>query len=86
MDARSFRLLGIAYCPYLLEDYRMGLIVRGYLRGIINLREHTMYAGMIIFITPGTIVEPLEVSEDFQLYGMGMSAEKFCMARELPMS
>lgn len=80
VDARLFRLLGIASCPYLLENYRMGLIVRGHLHGIINLREYTMHEGMIVFVTPGTIVEPLEVSDDFQLFGMGLSAEKFCMA------
>lgn len=63
IDGFLFRHLGMASSPFLLEDYRMGLIVRGQLRGIVNLQEHVMKEGTIVFITPGTIVEPLEVSD-----------------------
>ena len=67
IDGFLFRHLGMAFSPILVEDYRMGMIVRGQLRGIINLQEHTLQEGTIVFITPGTIVEPLEVSDDFLL-------------------
>ena len=62
-------------CPYLLEDYRLGYIRQGSMHGIINLQEYTVTAGHIIFITPGTIVEPLGVSDDFLLMGMGVPAD-----------
>lgn len=75
-----FRHLGMASSPFLLEDYRMGMVVRGQLRGIINLREYSMTEGTIAFVTPGTIVEPLEVSDDFLLEGMGLPADLFLMA------
>ena len=80
IDGFFFHHLGMASSPFLLEDYRMGMIVRGQLRGIVNLREYTMCEGTIVFITPGTIVEPLEVSDDFLLMGMGLPADKFLMA------
>lgn len=80
IDGFLFRHLGMAFSPFLVEDYRMGMIVRGQLRGIINLQEHTMKEGAIVFITPGTIVEPLEVSDDFLLEGMGLPADLFLMA------
>lgn len=75
-----FRHLWMASSPFLVEDYRMGMVVRGQLRGIINLQEHTLQEGTIVFITPGTIVEPLEVSDDFLLEGMGLPADLFLMA------
>lgn len=75
-----FRHLGELGTPYLLEDYRMGMVVRGELRGIINLQEYHIPEGSIIFVTPGTIVEPIEASDDFLLEGLGMSADKFLLA------
>lgn len=80
IDGFLFRHLGMASSPFLLEDYRMGMVVRGQLRSIINLQEHTLQEGTIVFITPGTIVEPLEVSDDFLLEGMGLPADLFLMA------
>lgn len=64
-------------CPYLLENYHMGIVKRGHMRGIINLQEYTIEAGNIVFITPSTIVEPIEISHDFQLTGMGIPADVF---------
>ncbi len=63
--------------PYLLEDYRIGYIKRGHMHGIINLQEYTITAGHVVFITPGTIVEPLDVSSDFLLIGMGVQSDLF---------
>lgn len=63
--------------PYLLQDYRIGYIKRGYMRGIINLQEYTIAAGHCVFITPGTIVEPLDVSDDFLIIGMGVQSDLF---------
>lgn len=80
IDGVLFRHLGMASSPFLVEDYRMGMIVRGQLRGIVNLREYTMTEGTLVFITPGTIVEPLEVSDDFLLEGMGLPADQFQVA------
>ncbi len=66
--------------PYLLEDYRLGFVKRGYMHGIINLQKYKIEAGTIILFTPGSIVEPLDVSEDFQITGIGVSADMFHVA------
>lgn len=80
IDNTLFHHLRLASSPFILEDYRMGMIVQGKLRGIINLREHTMQEGTLVFVTPGTIVEPQEVSDDFLLEGIGLPADIFLMA------
>ena len=80
IDNSLFHHLTVAKAPFILEDYRMGMIVRGFMRGVINLREYTMTEGTIVFVTPGTIVEPLEISDDFLLEGMGLPADRFLMA------
>lgn len=66
--------------PYLLEDYRIGYIKQGTLRGVINLQEYTVTAGHAVFVTPGSIVEPISVSDDFLIVGMGMTNDLFHIA------
>lgn len=65
--------------PFLLEDYRFGLLKKGKFRTSINLKEHTIEAGMIVFITPGTIVEPISV-EETELDGVGLQPEHLRLA------
>lgn len=69
-----------AQSPYLLEDYRLGYVRQGFLRGIINLQEYTITAGHIVFITPGTIAEPMDISDDFLVEGMGVHTDIFNVA------
>ncbi len=66
--------------PFLLQDYRMGYVRQGSLHGIINLQDYHINAGHVVFITPGTIVEPLDISPDFQIVGMGVPADMFHLA------
>lgn len=63
--------------PFMLEDYRLGVVKSGYMHSIINLQEYTISAGTVIFITPGTIVEPLEMSDDFIVMGIGIPDDCF---------
>lgn len=80
IDGNLFRNLKLTSSPYLLEDYRMGVILQGQLRGYINLQEYTMQKNTIVFVTPGTIVEPIDVSDDFLMEGIGLPADKFLLA------
>lgn len=66
-----------AQSPYLLEDYRLGVVKRGYMHGYLNLQEYVVKAGSAVFICPGSIVEPLEMSDDFLVTGMGIPADLF---------
>lgn len=63
--------------PYLIDDYRCAVVLRGSLRGCINLMEYNVTAGTLVYISPGSFVEPLEVSDDFQINGIGMTAEVY---------
>ncbi len=63
--------------PFLLEDYRIGVVKRGYIHGFLNLQEHTVTAGSAVFVCPGSIVEPLEMSDDFLVMGVGIPADLF---------
>lgn len=63
--------------PYLLEDYRLGLVEQGYMHGILNLQDYRVGANMVIFATPGTIIEPLDMSDDFRVMGVGIPADMF---------
>lgn len=66
--------------PYLIEDYRLGYCKKGYIRSIIDLQEYVIKEGMLIVIAPGSIVEPVDVSPDLTLTGMGVSEERMQMA------
>ena len=72
--------IGTSSGPYLLEDYRIGVITQGSMHGIINLKEYRIGAGTLIFVTPGTIVEPLGMSNDFCIAGMGVPADMMQLA------
>ena len=63
--------------PYLIDDYRCGMVLRGELLGRINLIERHVTAGELVYITPGSFVEPLEISKDFCIHGIGMTRDVF---------
>ena len=68
------------HTPCLLGDYRFGYVKKGSMRGIINLQEYRITAGQAAFVTPGTIVEPLEMSDDLIIEGMGVPSDMFHLA------
>ena len=63
--------------PLLIDDYRFGIVKRGRVRSIMNLRDIEVSAGTIIFVAPGTIVAPQWVSDDFEIDGMALR-DDFC--------
>lgn len=66
--------------PYMIEDYRLVLCRKGFVRTIVNLQEFTIGEGMMAVIVPGSIVEPISVSDDFTVTGVGVSEERMRMA------
>ena len=58
-----------------LQDYRFGYVSAGQAHARINLIDKQLTPGMIVFITPGTIVQPIEVTQDFKLTGMACSPD-----------
>jgi AraC family transcriptional activator of pobA len=77
---KAFHVLMAENTPFLLQDYRMGIVVNGELHCILNLIEHHFTKGTIIILTPGSIAQPIEISEDFDVEGMGLSTELFHLA------
>ena len=68
--------------PYLIDDYRCGIVVRGSLHGRVNLMEYDVQAGTLIYITPGSFLEPLDMSDDIEILGFGLSQEVFNLANK----
>ena len=58
--------------PLSISDYRLGIILRGEGRAIINLTEHHFAAGTMVFVGPGTIIQPLEMSPDMNVKGLAV--------------
>lgn len=67
-----FRFLLSNQTPFRIEDLRMGIILKGELHAIINLQERHLKTGMIACITPGAIVQPIQISDDFYIRGMAV--------------
>ncbi len=66
--------------PYLLNDYRMGIVRSGEVSGYINLRDYHVRGGSAVFIMPGTIAEPMTASRDLSVMGMAMPPEMLRLA------
>lgn len=58
-----------------IPDFRCGFVRSGSARVRLNLVEREIHTGMILFVTPGSIVQPIYASDDFNLTGMALSPE-----------
>ncbi|MBQ8715940.1 MAG: AraC family transcriptional regulator [Prevotella sp.] len=74
-DPRAFRLVLRQQPPFVINDHRMGLILQGEIRVNVNLVEKVFSKGMLLFIGPGTIINPIHFSDDLQVYGIGLSPD-----------
>ncbi len=61
--------------PFVIDDYRMGIYVRGEMRTCINLVERNLTPGTLVFLGPGTIINPIHFGENLELYGIGLFAD-----------
>ncbi len=61
--------------PFVIDDYRMGIYVRGEARTSINLVERNLAPGTLVFLGPGTIINPIHFGENLELYGIGLFAD-----------
>ena len=58
--------------PFAIDDHRFGLILRGQARINFNLVEKQLEAGMLVFLGPGTIITPVSLSDDLEIFGMAL--------------
>lgn len=53
----------------------MGVIMKGEIHASFNLVEKHVKAGTLMFIGPGSIINPIEISDDLEVYGFGLSPD-----------
>ena len=58
--------------PFIINDFRMGMITRGHARIRVNLVEKDLEPGMFLFVGPGTILHPISYTDDLEIYGIGL--------------
>jgi AraC family transcriptional activator of pobA len=75
-----FDVLGRQMQPYLIDDYRFGWVVENQLTANVNLIDHYITKNQIVFIAPGTIVQPHSNNANTVMTGIGVSRE---MMREI---
>lgn len=71
-DPQVFQLIIQQKPPFIIDDYRMGIVVNGKAKVSINLVEKQFEAGMLIYVGPGSIISPIEYSDDLELFGMAL--------------
>ena len=74
-DSKVLQLMIQQQPPFAFDDHRLGVITRGKVHVSINLVEKELCAGTLVFIGPGSIITPISISSDLELYGFGLSAE-----------
>ena len=58
--------------PFIINDFRMGLIAKGHAIVRVNLVEKQLEPGMLLFVGAGTIIHPISFTEDLEIYGIGL--------------
>lgn len=61
--------------PFVINDHRLGIITHGEGHINFNLMDHHFSAGTLIYLGPGTIIDPIHFSDDLELMGIGLFAD-----------
>ena len=70
-----FHLIVQQQPPFVINDYRLGMIIHGEAEVKFNLVDRHLSAGMLIYLGPGTIINPISYSDDLELMGIGLFAD-----------
>lgn len=74
-NARIFRLVMQQRPPFIINDHRLGIFVRGEADINFNLQDRHLTAGTLVYIGPGTLINPIRLSQDVEVYGIGLFAD-----------
>ncbi len=69
-DTTLFRLIMKQRPPFIINDHRMGIVVRGEADINFNLQDRHLKAPLLAYLGPGTIIMPQRFSSDFEIYGV----------------
>ena len=74
-NPQVFRLIVQQQPPFVINDHRLGMITRG--EGFVNfnLVDRHLTAGTLLYIGPGTIINPIRFSDDLEIQGIGLFAD-----------
>ena len=70
-----FRLIMQQQPPFTINDYRLGMIVRGEADINFNLVDRHLSSGTLVYLGPGSIIHPIRLSDDLEIYGIGLFAD-----------
>ena len=70
-----FRLIMQQQPPFTINDYRLGMIVRGEADINFNLVDRHLSSGTLVYLGPGSIINPFRLSDDLEIYGIGLFAD-----------
>ena len=73
-DHTVFRLLMRQKPPFTINDHRFGLVLNGEAHINFNLQERHVIAGTLVYIGPGTIINPIRLSDDLRIFGFALFA------------
>lgn len=74
-DHTVFSLLMRQKPPFVINDHRLGIILNGEAHINFNLQDRHLTAGTLIYIGPGTIINPISLSDDLRIFGIGLFAD-----------
>jgi AraC-like DNA-binding protein len=74
-NPKVFRLIIQQKPPFVINDYRLGFIVCGEGHVNFNLVDRHIKAGTLIFLAPGTIINPISFSDDLEIFGFALFAD-----------
>lgn len=61
--------------PFVINDHRLGVILRGEIDVNFNLVDRHMTAGTLVYLGPGSVINPTRFSDDLEMMGVGLFAD-----------
>ena len=71
-DHTVFSLMMRQKPPFSINDHRFGIIVSGEAHINFNLQDRHVTAGTLVYLGPGTIINPIRLSDDLRIYGIAL--------------
>ena len=69
-DSTVFKLIMKQKPPFIINDHRLGIILKGEACINFNLQDRHITAGTLAYLGPGTIIMPQQFSDDFEIRGV----------------
>ena len=71
-DHTVFSLLMRHKPPFTINDHRFGMIINGEAHINFNLQDRHVTAGTLVYLGPGSIINPIRLSDDLRIFVIGL--------------